>query len=187
MNREFLKNAGVPDETIDKIMAEYGKDIQAEKDKAAKATNDLTEANKTIETYKSQVTELQKKAGDNADVAKQLKELQDKIAEEKRLADEKAADEQLTALIKETFPKDKKFVNEYTEAAYISQIKAEMNKAENKGKGIAEIFTALTKDKADIFANPNQIGNMPGFGGADASGIDDARMRTIMGLPAKKE
>ena len=33
MNREFLKSAGVPDEAIDRIMAEYGKDIQAEKDR----------------------------------------------------------------------------------------------------------------------------------------------------------
>ena len=37
MNREFLKNAGVPDEAIDKIMAEHGKDIQAEKEKQEKS------------------------------------------------------------------------------------------------------------------------------------------------------
>ena len=88
MNREFLKNASVPDEAIDKIMAEYGKDIQAEKDKATKAASDLTEANKTIETYKTQVEELKKTVGDNTDAAKKLKELQDKIAEEKRIADD---------------------------------------------------------------------------------------------------
>ena len=187
MNREFLKNAGVPDEAIDKIMAEYGKDIQAEKDKATKAASDLTEANKTIETYKTQVEELKKTVGDNTDAAKKLKELQDKIAEEKRIADEKAADEQLTTTIKAALPQDKKFVNEYTEAAYISQIKAELGKAENKGKGITEIFTALTKDKAGIFANPNQPGNMGGFGGADITDVDDAKMRAVMGLPTKKE
>ena len=34
MNREFLKNAGVPEDQIGKVMAEYGKDLQAEKDKA---------------------------------------------------------------------------------------------------------------------------------------------------------
>ena len=28
MNREFLKNAGVADEAIEKIMAEYGCDLQ---------------------------------------------------------------------------------------------------------------------------------------------------------------
>ena len=184
MNREFLKTAGVPDEAIDKIMAEYGKDIQAEKDKASKAVSDLTEANKTIETYKTQVEELKKTAGDNADIAKQLKDLQDKIAEDKRLADEKAADEQLTNTIKAAIPKDRKFVNEYTEAAYISQIKAELGKTENKGKGITEILTALTKDKADIFVNPNQPLNMGGFGGADPAEVDDSKMRKIMGLPA---
>ena len=187
MNREFLKNLGVADDLIDKIMGEHGKDVQAEKDKVTKANSDLAERDKTIETYKTQVAELEKSAGSNADLAKQLKDLQDKIAEEKRLADEKAADEQLTNTIKAALPQDKKFVNEYTEAAYISQIKAELGKTENKGKGISEIFAALTKDKADIFANPNQLGNMSGFGGAGASDVDDAKMRAIMGLPVKKE
>lgn len=186
MNREFLKNAGVADEAIDKIMAEYGKDIQAEKDKSSKAAADLAEANKTIETYKSQVAELEKTAGDNTDVKKQLDDLKAQIAEEKRLADEKAADEQMTAVIKSAFPQDRKFVNDYTEAAVISQIKAELGKAENKGKGVREIFTALTKDKAGIFANPNAVNDMPGFGGADITEVDDSNMRSIMGLPAKE-
>lgn len=185
MNREFLKNAGVPEDQIDKIMAEYGKDIQAEKDKAAKAAADLAEANKTIETYKSQVTELEKKAGDNADVKKQLKELQDKIAEDKRLADEKAADEQLTAVIKEAFPKDRKFVNEYTEQAMIREIKAELGKPENKGKGVSEIFAALTKDKTGVFENPNKPGDMSGFNNPEVEGSNEAAMRRIFGLEPK--
>lgn len=45
MNREFLKNAGVPEDQLDKIMAEYGKDLQAEKDKAKALSTEL-------ETYK---------------------------------------------------------------------------------------------------------------------------------------
>ena len=186
MNREFLKSAGVPDEAIDRIMAEYGKDIQAEKDKGSKAVSDLAEAAKTIETYKTQIAELEKTAGDNSDVKKQLEELQAQIAEEKRLADEKAADEQLTNTIRAAFPQDRKFVNEYTEQAYIGQIKAEMNKPENKGKGIGEIFETLTKDKADIFANPNQVGNMSGFGETTIDTVDDAKVRRVMGLPVKE-
>ena len=187
MNREFLKNAGVPDEAIDKVMAEYGKDIQAEKDKAKASADDAEAIRAELDTYKTKVAELEKTAGDNAEVTKQLEELKAQIAEEKRIADEKAADAQLTDTIKAAFPKDKKFVNEFTEAAYISQIKAEMNKAENKGKGIAEIFETLTKDKADIFANPNQIKDMTGFNGTNADMVDDARVRRIMGLPPTKE
>ena len=183
MNREFLKTAGVPDEAIDKIMAEYGKDLQAEKDKAKATDTRLAEAEQTIETYKTQIAELEKTAGDNADVKKQLDDLKAQIAEEKRLADEKAADEALTNTIRASIPADKKFINEFTEQAMISQIKAELNKTENKGKGISEIFSALTKDKADIFANPNQL-NMAGFGGAGAPEVEDSKMRHIMGLPA---
>ena len=187
MNREFLKTAGVPEEAIDKVMAEYGKDLQQEKDKAKGTASELAEANKTIETYKTRIAELEKSAGDNTDVKKQLDDLKAQIAEEKRLADEKAADEQLTNTIKAALPQDKKFVNEYTEAAYISQIKAELGKAENKGKGISEIFSVLTKDKAGIFANPNEVKNMTGFGGTGGAEVDDAKIRRVMGLPPKKE
>lgn len=187
MNREFLKNLGIADDLIDKIMAEHGRTVQAEKDKAAKVQTDLSEANKTIETYKTQIAELEKKSGDNEDVKKQLKELQDKIAEDKRLADERAADEQLTNTIRAALPKDKKFVNEYTEQAYLGQIKTELAKPENKGKGISEIFETLTKDKAGIFANPNEITDQPGFHPDRTEHVDDARMRSIFGLPEKKE
>lgn len=187
MKREFLKNLGIADDLIDKIMGENGKDIQAEKDKAAKTASDLAEANKTIETYKTQVTELEKKAGDNADVKKQLDDLKAQIEKEKKEAEAKAADEQMTAIIKEAFPKDKKFVNDYTEAAMISQIKAELAKPENKGKGVAELFSSLTKDKTGIFENPNQPGNMGGFGGVDISDTENASLREIMGLGAEKK
>ncbi|MBQ6480536.1 MAG: phage scaffolding protein [Anaerolineaceae bacterium] len=185
MNREFLKNAGVPEDQLDKIMAEYGKDIQAEKDKAAKAAADLTEANKTIETYKSQVTELEKKAGDNADVKKQLDDLKAQIEQSKKEAEAKAADEQMTTVIREAFPKDKKFVNEYTEQALISQIKAELGKPENKGKGVSEILSVITKDKTGIYENPNQPGDMSGFKNPEVEGSNEAAMRRIFGLEPK--
>ena len=180
MNREFLKNLGLTDDQIDKIMGEHGKTVQAEKDKAKAASSEL-------ETYKARITELEQAAEGSAEVKKQLDDLKAQIAEEKRQAEEKAADAKLTETIKAAFPKDKKFVNEYTEAAYISQIKAEMNKAENKGKGITEIYETLTKDKAGIFENPNQVRNMSGFGGSGGAEVDDAKIRRVMGLPPLKK
>jgi hypothetical protein len=187
MNREFLKQAGVPDEAIDKVMAEYGKDIQAEKDRQKQSTDDADAIRQELETYKAKVADLEKASEGSDAVKKELEDLKARIAEEKRLADEKSADEQLTKTIKAAFPQDRKFVNEYTEAAYIGQIKAELNKPENKGKGISEIFETLTKDKADIFQNPNQVSNMTGFGGTDINAVDDAKVRRIMGLPVNKE
>ncbi len=186
MNREFLKNAGIADEAIEKIMAEYGRDVQAEKDKARQSEAAAESARKELDAYKAKVTELEKAAGANDTVRKELDDLKAKIAKEKQLADERAADEALTSTIKAAFPQGRKFVNEYTEAAMIGQIKAELGKSENRGKGISEILTALTKDKTGIFENPNKPGGMAGFGGSGIDSVNDAEMRAIMGLPAKE-
>lgn len=59
MKRKFLEELGLEKEVIDKIMAENGADIEAEKAKAVEATNklesittQLTEANNTIKDLK---------------------------------------------------------------------------------------------------------------------------------------
>lgn len=58
MKRDFLKELGLPDDQIDKIMAENGKDVQAEQDKTAtkqaevdKLSEQLTEANKQVQAF----------------------------------------------------------------------------------------------------------------------------------------
>ena len=59
MKREFLKELGLTDEQIDKIMAENGGDIQREQEKLNEkvkeleiVSDQLAEANKTIKSYK---------------------------------------------------------------------------------------------------------------------------------------
>lgn len=71
MKREFLEELKIDKEVIDKIMAENGKDIEAEKQKLTtqKAELDgiktqLTEANKQIESFKGMDIEGIKKAAD---------------------------------------------------------------------------------------------------------------------------
>lgn len=72
MKREFLEELKIDKEVIDKIMAENGKDIEAEKQKVtAKQTEldgfktQLTEANKQIEAFKGMDIEGIKKAADD--------------------------------------------------------------------------------------------------------------------------
>lgn len=48
MKREFLKELGLADEAIDKIMAENGKDIEAHKTTATTKETELATANQTI-------------------------------------------------------------------------------------------------------------------------------------------
>lgn len=57
MKREFLKELGLTDEQIDKIMAENGKDIEKAKGDTAKLENDLATKETEIETLQGQLKE----------------------------------------------------------------------------------------------------------------------------------
>ncbi len=56
MKREFLKNLGLTDEVIDSIMAENGKDIEAEKKKTTSIQNKLDTVNTELTIVKEQLT-----------------------------------------------------------------------------------------------------------------------------------
>lgn len=155
-------------EEIKSILTEHGKVITNETEKTK------TELNKEIDTYKKTISNLESQL-ENVPDSKELeglkKEIADmKTAEAQRIADEKAKkeDEILTNNIISVFG-DKKFTSDYVKNGLIADIKSELNKTENKGKGISEIFTSLTKDKDGLFVNPNQPANMPGMGEGSSS------------------
>ena len=187
MNRDFLKNAGLTDDQIETIMAEYGKDIQAEKERAKAVGNDADAVRKELETYKAKVAELEKAAGDSDAVRAELADLKAQVEADKKAAEDAKHDADLTAAIKAAFPADRKFVNEITEKALIAQIKDELSKPENTGKGAGEIFTALTKDKDGIFQSPQQVHSFGRFHDVPPDAVDEAKARAVMGLPPIKE
>ena len=147
--REFLKGLDLDSELIDTIMAEHGKLVTKDKEE--------------LQTLKSQMKDLK----ENSKNAEELQTKYDELvkANEEREAKAKAEEEDkmLTNNINEVFG-DKKFTSEYARTGLTNDIKNELNKPENKGRSIKEIFDALTKDKNDIFANPNQMQDMPGMG-----------------------
>jgi DNA repair exonuclease SbcCD ATPase subunit len=175
MKREFLKELGLEDEAINKIMAENGKDIEGWKSKHADTEQKLTEAQGKVTQYESKVAELEKLSAGNADLKKQLDDLNAKIAADKAAAEKAAADKELTEKIIAAFG-DKEFVNDYTKNALINEIKTELIKPENSGKGISEIFTTLTTDRKDIFANPNPF---------DMDGIGKKEIPSVSGVEAE--
>ena len=61
----------------------------------------------------------------------------------------------------------KTFTSEYARTGLLNDIKNGLNKPENKGKGIQDLFNELTKDKTDIFTNPNQIKDMTSMGDSE--------------------
>lgn len=160
-NLDFLES-----EQIDKVMALYGKAITKKDNEIETLTNSKKELEEKVATYETKINEFNESAKDNADWKTKYEELQTSIKEQeaKRKAEEE--DKILTNNITSIFG-DKKFTSDYAKNGLIADIKAELGKAENKGKGIQEIFDVLTKDKEGIFVNENQIKDMAGMGDSE--------------------
>lgn len=150
--REFLKGLDLDDELIDTIMAEHGKIVTKDKEE--------------LQTLKNQVKELKENSKNADELQKQVDELVK--ANEEREAKQKAEEEDkiLTDNINALF-EGKTFTSEYARNGLLNDIKSGLNKPENKGKGIQDLFNELTKDKTDIFTNPNQIKDMEGMGDSE--------------------
>ena len=147
MKREFLKGIeGLTEEAIDKIMAEHGKSIEAEKAKtnALKTENDTLKADK--KSLEDKISEMTEKADSDADYKSQLEKLQKEIQDKEAAAQKEAEEQALTDAIVEVFG-DAKFTSDYVRNGLIADMKAEIQKPENKGKGYAYIYKALTENK----------------------------------------
>ena len=177
---DFLENLEIGEnkiklskEEIKAIMKEHGKTITTETKKIEdKYLGDIEEYKNTINELKEQISKAPK--------TDEIENLNKKIAdyeqkEANRIAKEEAEKEEqlLTNNILNVFG-DKKFTSEYAKNGLLNDIKLELKKDENKGLGIQEIFDNLTKDRTDIFMNPNQIQNMEGMGDIDTNVTQEA-------------
>lgn len=76
MKREMLKELGLTDEQIDKVMAENGSDIEKHKAAAETSKAELDGLKAQLAERDKQLKELQSGAGDNAALKEQLEALQ---------------------------------------------------------------------------------------------------------------
>ena len=176
----------VTEDILKQFNAELGKKFVAKSD-----YNTKLDTIKTLEDGKKElegkIVKLSDEAKDNADYKKQLENLQKEIKGKEDAEKAAKEDAELTDAITAVFG-DKKFTSDYVKNGIIADMKAEIAKPENKGKGYTEIFEALTNDKEGIFANPNPPADMTGMGkGVDMGKISDDTARAVMGLAPKKE
>lgn len=146
--KEFLKGLELDTETIDTIMAEYGKRI-----------NGLREENTTLKNEKKDL-EKQVKSDDGIDWKNKYETLDAKVKQEEANKKAQEEDSKLTKRIEGAFG-ESKFINEYTKKSLINEMKSAIKNPENEGKSDKDIFDLLTKDKEGIFANPNKPVDMP--------------------------
>lgn len=160
-NLDFLE-----EEQIEKVMTLYGKAI-TKKDKEIETLNDSKkELEEKVATYETKINEFNESAKDNADWKIKYEELQTSIKEQEAKQKAEEEDKILTDNINALF-EGKTFTSEYARSGLLNDIKAGLNKPENKGKGIQDLFDELTKDKTDIFTNPNEQKDMEGMGDSE--------------------
>ena len=83
MKRKFLEDLGLTKEQIDNVMAENGKDIEAEKEKAATTTAELEDVKNQLKEANSTITDLKKNNVDNKALQTKVKEYEDTIKNQK--------------------------------------------------------------------------------------------------------
>lgn len=147
-------------EEIKSIIAKHGEYIKTETEKVEKQyKEEISEYKTTIDDLKEQIK--------NAPKSDELESLKEKIAnyeqkEADRVAKQKAKEEDdiLTKNIVEVIG-DKKFVNDYTKNSIINEVKTALKDNANLGKSAKDLFEQITNGKDGIFANPNQVIDMP--------------------------
>lgn len=147
-------------EEIKSIIAKHGEYIKTETEKVEKQyKEEISEYKTTIDDLKEQIK--------NAPKSDELESLKGKIAdyeqkEADRIAKQKAKEEDdiLTKNIVEVIG-DKKFVNDYTKNSIINEVKTALKDNANLGKSAKDLFEQITNGKDGIFANPNQVIDMP--------------------------
>ena len=183
MKTEFLKSL-IPetvdgrDDIIAKIFAENGKDINTLKTENERLSGELVKANETVKG-------LTESAGD----AEKLKQ---KIAEYETKEKERAENEAKTAKQREaaqrfaTAKGQHEFLDPDIEEAVMNKFMAAVDDPANKGKGDAEIYTTLTKDKP-FFKSMNPDVNMGGVGDVSAMGAITPEQFAKMGMRERSE
>jgi DNA repair exonuclease SbcCD ATPase subunit len=160
-NLDFLES-----EQIEKVMTLYGKAVSKKDNEIETLKNDKKELEDKVNTYETKINEFNESAKDNADWKLKYDELQTSINEQEAKKQAEEQDKILTDNINALFD-GKTFTSEYARNGLLNDIKAGLNKPENKGKGIQDLFNELTKDKTDIFTNPNQMKDMEGMGDSE--------------------
>lgn len=153
-------------EEIKSILAEHGKGVKVETEKVEDTMKkENVELKTTIDDLKKQVETLPK--------SDEVESMKTKIADyEKKEADrifkeqETTKENALMTNINEVIA-DKKFINEFTKNAIVNELKATLKDEANIGKSAKDLFDTITKDKTDIFSNPNQVQDMAGVGDSE--------------------
>ena len=181
MKTEFLKELGLEQDVINKIMAENGKDIAAEQAKTTKAENER-------DNYKDQLatatTSLEKFK--DVDPTAMQSEI-DKLNQQLKDKDKEYADKEADRVFSETLKEAIKAAGGRNEKSVMALLDVETLKAsKDQSSDIKKALESVKKSDAYLFGADEPFLNPVGpTGGSDGAGGDNlATIRAAMGLPA---
>ena len=184
MKAEFLKGLGLEQETINKIMAENGKDVAAEQAKTAKAVSER-------DNYKDQLataTESLEKFKD-VDTTAMQGEI-DKLNQQLKYKDAEYAAKEADRIFSDTIKDAIKAAGGRNEKAVMAMLDMDALKAsKNQSEDIKKALEAVKESDAYLFGSNEPFNNPVGAtgGGVDIGGDDFSSIRAAMGLPANNK
>ena len=185
MKREDIAKIfeGATDDQINKILDINSADIGKAKGSAVKLQEDLDTANAALAKANDTIKNLEANKGDFDKIQKELDDY--KAAEQKRIADEKAAAERSELLTRmDAVMGDRKFIHDRMRDIVADEFGKALHDKANLGKADKDIFEAVTKDQG-YFASMNPpAGNMGYVGDVTEEAAHMAAMRAAMGLPS---
>lgn len=162
MKRDFLKDLGLTDDQVEKIMSEHGKDVQDVNSKLATAEQERDSFKDQIADRDTQIKELGDKVSDSEDQSNTIKQLQ---------ADIKAHDEEAANNLLQV--KQDNAVNNYLKDSGVRDAKAVMpfiDKGTIKYDADKGELTGLKEQIDNIKSDHNYL-FQPESGDTDKSGI----------------
>ena len=163
MKRKFLEELGLEKDVIDKIMAENGADIEAEKAKTTEANTKLEDATKQLEEANNTIKDLKKNNADNEALQTKVKEYEDNMKTQKAEYEAKVRNLTLDAAIEKALGGAKAKHTDLL-STKIDREKLIIN-ADNTVTGLDEQINGLKENYKDLFeatiagSTPNNTGS----------------------------
>lgn len=161
MKTEFLKQLGLSEEQIKSVMAENGKDVEAEKAKTTAATTKLDDVNNQLETANTTIKDLKKNNADNEALQVKVTEYENQVKTLKTDYDTKVKNMTLNSAIEKALTGAKAKHSDLL-ANKIDREKLIVN-ADGTVTGIDEQLTGLKESYKDLFAEDSEQDPAPTF------------------------
>lgn len=162
---EFLTGLGIEKDVAEKIFAERGKEITAEKEKAEKTAAELKEAKDTITQITGELNGLKANNASAEEWQKKFEDLQADVSRKEKEAKEQAAAAEKQANLQARYAavcvgKDGKpleWTHEAIKNDYFAKFTAALEDTANTGKSDADVFNNLVKDDATAFKGVQRV------------------------------